>query len=452
MSALANWKTRIGSRLRGELALALARTFIARGIAALGVLLLGVVLGRHYGTQGVGVFALAQSIIMGAAILARFGMDNALMRFAGRDHTSPAVKQYLRWALLRSLLFSVIAAVIVFHTRELIAKLFAEPALAGVLAGIALAVPAFTLAFVLAGLMKGIRKPARACLLENGSISLVASFVTIISIWMNPLAGIEQVGWAFCIAAWGVFAQGSWQVWRWQRQASIVSLQRTEITISREEFNASSRTFFVLSLANFMHLVVSVIIAGLLLDTSELGLFKSAERAALLISFVMMVINSVFPPRFSSLFYQGEILALGRLARQGALIGILLASPILIVYLIMPQWVLSLFGSEFAKGGHLLQIISIAQLINVAAGSVTYLLAMTGNEKLLRNISLICSGLGIVLFLVFIPFFNTIGAALALASVLVLQSVTAVYFVWKVLGIWVLPVPNILRWAKIMPY
>ena len=65
-------------RLKGDLASALIRTFIAKGIAAVGGVLLFVVLGRLYGAEGVGVFALAQSIYLGAGILARYGMDNAM--------------------------------------------------------------------------------------------------------------------------------------------------------------------------------------------------------------------------------------------------------------------------------------------------------------------------------------------------------------------------------------
>lgn len=449
MNTLAQLRTRLGTRLRGELALALARTFIARGIAALGGLLLGAVLGRLYGPQGVGVFALAQSVIMGVGLLTKFGMDEALMRFAGRDPTSPTVRQYLRWALTRSFLLSLVAAIGIFLLRDMIAGLFSAPELAGVLVGIALAIPAFTLAFVLAGLMKGIRRPATACLLENGSISLVASFVILFLVWWQPNAGIAQAGWAFCLAAWLVLAQGAWQVWYWHGRVSIGGSLEKNNSASRHEFEASSRAFFVLGLAILMQTVLSVMIAGLLLDTAELGLFKAAERAALLISFVLMVINAVFPPRFSALFHQGEIAALGRLARQGALAGLLLASPLLILCLAVPQWVLSLFGTEFTQAEDLLRVIAIAQLINVAAGSVGYLLNMTGHERLMRNIALICGGIGLGLFFVLIPLLGAMGAALALAAVLVMQKLVALFFVWRMLGIWTLPTPNMLRWVGI---
>ena len=91
------------SWLRGDTGRALVRTFMARAVSAFGALGLVVVVGPLYGPKGVGVYALAQSILLGSGILARRGMDNALMRFVGRDAQSPMIWHYLYWAGLRSL-------------------------------------------------------------------------------------------------------------------------------------------------------------------------------------------------------------------------------------------------------------------------------------------------------------------------------------------------------------
>ena len=61
-------------RLNSEMGRSLIRTFVARGIAALGALALLVAAGRLYGPEGAGVLALAQSLLLGAGILARAGM------------------------------------------------------------------------------------------------------------------------------------------------------------------------------------------------------------------------------------------------------------------------------------------------------------------------------------------------------------------------------------------
>ena len=47
-------------------------------------------------------------------------------------------------------------------------------------------------------------------------------------------------------------------------------------------------------------------VAGFYLNDVELGLSKVAERTALLINFVLIVINAVLPPIFASLYRDGR--------------------------------------------------------------------------------------------------------------------------------------------------
>jgi len=422
-------------RFKGELALALMRTFIARGIAAVGGIVLFIVLGRLYGAEGVGVFALAQSIYLGAGILARYGMDNALMRYVGQDPTASAVPVYLRLALTKSALLSTVAAVLVFLLRDQFALWFDAPMLGIVLPGIALAIPPFTVAFVLAGFMKGIRKPATACLLENGGIALVAT-VLIIAFDRISTAGIAMAGWAMAVAAWVVFAQGLCQVWNYLKtKPSGVDEQK----VDSSAFNSSSNAFFVSSLSPFIQQTVCIMVAGFYLSDADLGLFKVAERTALLINFVLIVINAVLPPLFASLYKDEKKIELLGLLRKGSALGLLLASPFLIICLAVPKWVLGLYGSGFLDAAPLLQIIAIAQAFNVATGSVGFILNMTGNEKTMRNITLVGNTIGVVLIYLLTRQYGAVGAASALATTLFIQKSLELFFVRKKLGFWVFP-------------
>jgi O-antigen/teichoic acid export membrane protein len=414
-------------RLKGELALALMRTFIARGIAAVGGIVLFIVLGRLYGAEGVGVFALAQSIYLGAGILARYGMDNALMRYVGQDPTASAVPVYLRLALTKSALLSTVAAVLVFLLRDQFALWFDAPMLGIVLPGIALAIPPFTVAFVLAGFMKGIRKPATACLLENGGIALVATLLVLLFDRIST-AGIAMAGWAMAVAAWLVLGQGLWQVWSWRRSTRS---ETNDQTLDPKAFKSSSNAFFVMSLALFIQQTVFILIAGWFISDTDLGLFKAAERTALLISFVLIVINAILPPRFASLYQQGKIAELTTLARRGALLGILLASPFLILCIGFPEWVLNYYGEEFVQAAPLLRVIAFARGINVATGSVGLLLSMTGHEKLMRDILIWSNGLGLLILICLGPYYGATGVACSLAFILMIQNLIPCYFVYK---------------------
>jgi O-antigen/teichoic acid export membrane protein len=354
-------------------------------------------------------------------------MDNALMRYVGQDPASASVPVYLRWALTKSALLSTVAAIVIYLLRNQFADWFDAPMLDSVLPGIALAIPPFTVAFVLAGFMKGIRKPVSACFLENGSIAL---FTSVILVCLNYFTSdsLANAGWALAGAAWIVFAQGAWQIQAWFKQQIV---RPDDIETDRSAFNSSSNTFFVMSIAQFMQQTIVVLIAGWLLSNVDLGLFKAAERVALLISFVLFVINAVLPPRFASLYRRGDLVGLVSLARRGALTGLLLASPLLFFCMFLPDLILGVIGPDFAEAALLLQIIALAQTVNVATGSVGFILNMTGNELIMRNITISCNLIGVSIFFVLIPMYGALGAAIALANIIVFQNLIALFYVQK---------------------
>lgn len=445
--------TRVSGRLNGEMGRSLIRTFAARAIAALGAFGLLLVVGRLYGPEGVGVLALAQSLLLGAGILARAGMSNALVRFVGQDYDSPHVLLYLRWAVSRGLFISGLMVIALWSARGFFEQLFDAEGLSDVLVGIAFAVPAYTFGLLLSGFFKGIRMPATACLLENGTIALLAGAFVFLWSKLETTNELRIVGYVYALAAWLVALQGALQVWLWCRRQLWWNSSENSFPadVTLPQFRTTSRAFFATNFAGFMQQVLGIMIAGWLLSSADLGLFKSSQQVGVMISFILIVINAIFPPRFAALHHKGNIAGLERLARKGALLTVILASPMLLVCLVVPGWVLGWFGEGFGAGVPLLRIIALAQLVNVATGSVGFLLNMTGHEALMRNISLICNAFGLLAFFVLIPALGALGAAIALAFVLVVQNIVAMYFVWKKLGIWTLPGPNVLVMIGIRP-
>lgn len=428
---------------------ALIRTFAARGAAVLGSLLLMALVGRWYGPVGVGVLALAQSLLLGLATLARYGLGGALMRYAGRDPDDPHLRRYLRWALHTALVASVVAALGLVLLRTPLTYFFDAPGLDQVLPGIAFALPPFTLAFVLAGLFKGLHRPALASLLENGGIALA----TVVVLWglqeWWPGRGLTSLGSAYALAAWGLLILALWPLMGWVRGAA--DSKAGPVALTPRAFFATGQAFFFTNLAMLMQSVLGVLLAGWLLASAELGLFRAAQQLGTAVSFVLVALNAVFPPRFAALYHRGDLAGLGRLARQGALFGTLLAAPLLILLMLAPEWVLGWLGEGFAGAAPLLRLVALAQLVNVLCGSVGFVLNMSGHEKLMRNISLICATLSLTLFFVLIPGFGAFGAALALAITLVAQNLMAVWYVWRRLGVWTLPLPNPLLALGIKP-
>jgi len=97
---------------------------------------------------------------------------------------------------------------------------------------------------------------------------------------------------------------------------------------------------------------------------------------------------------------------------------------------------MGLFGDEFIVAGNLLVIMAIGQFINVATGSVGYLLNMSGHERDFRRVTFFSGPLTVILSFILIDQYGVLGAAIATAVGLSLQNILALFMVRKRLGFW----------------
>ncbi len=436
-------------KIRGEIANALIWTLATRLAVSIGTFLLVVTLGRIYGTEGVGVFALAQSLVLGVSIIGRWGMNGALLRFVGRDLTSPKIYGFLRYAIITASLLSLFGALFVGFLRKEFAQVFDSMELVRVLVGIAIAIPAFVMSYILSGFMAAVRRPAIACLLQNGAISFFTALILVVLAYVVPRFGMGNIGTAYACAAWLICMYGMWKSWSWLKKNLKTRENVTKDDV--EEFRRSSSAFLASDIATFMISVVGVWIAGIWLSTSVVGLFKAADQYAMLIGVLLSVINLVLPTRFSSLHYRGNRLGLQALARRGALASLILASIPLVICFFAPALLLRAAGEEFVSAAYLLQILAVGQLINLGCGSVGHVLNMTGHERLSRNIAWVANIIGLSFLMLGTPLLGVTAVAVGVALALVIRKFLGVYFVWARLGIWVPPIPNILKRIGVTP-
>ena len=69
---------------------------------------------------------------------------------------------------------------------------------------------------------------------------------------------------------------------------------------------------------------------------------------------------------------------------------------IVIAMVLFSGVIMRFFGAGFESGAGLLVIIAVGQLINVATGSVSFLLNMTGHERDMRNVTMLSGPVTIV--------------------------------------------------------
>ena len=418
--------------------------FVLKVIAAGIAFGLNIVLARFLGADGTGIFFLAFTIVTITATVGRVGMENTLVRFVASNIAAECPGKVLG-VYQKAMLYSFSAAAIVSVLLYLLAPwmsetVFRKPELDQPLTTMALAVVPLALLTLHAHALQGLKKIA-------ASISVLSIYVPLLTcalaILFVPTYGIDGAVGAYLLVTIVVMFLGRWL---WQRSTLPFRMHTAEFNTS--ELLSSSMPLFGATLMNMVITWSPILFLGVWESTENIGIYSAASRTAMLTSFVLIAVNNIAAPKFAALYEQGNMEALGSVARKSAKIMILLASPALLLFLLIPEFILSAFGEEFEKGAVVLMILAVGQFINVATGSVGYLLMMSGNEHLMRNNLIFCAIAAVLLNLWLIPRFGILGGAVGAACMLSMQNLISMMMVWKKLNITTLPWMDITQTKK----
>ena len=406
-----------------------------------------VLLARMLGADGAGVFFLALTVTSIAAVFGRIGLDNTLVRFTAGNAASgewASVKGvYLRGMQL-ALAASCVAALAMFLGAPWLAEhVFANPALVAPMRWMALAVVPIALLVLHSEALKGLKRIFESSLVYEHGIEL--SVLSLLGLYfLAPKWGVNGAIWAFTLAAGLTLSTGVCLWWK-----AMTKLRNRRAVFPVRDLLQSSLPLFWVATMNLAMNWTSSLLLGVWCTNADVGVFNVALRTAQLTSFVLFAVNSIAAPKFAELYRQGNAKQLGSVARNSAKLMILVASPVLLLFICFPGLIMGLFGQEFADRSLVLTILAIGQFVNVATGSVGYLLMMSGNERLVRNNVVFIALLSITLNLILIPFAGVVGAAVATAVSLAAKNLIAVYLVKLRLRIQTIPIDWIgLGWLR----
>jgi O-antigen/teichoic acid export membrane protein len=196
-----------------------------------------------------------------------------------------------------------------------------------------------------------------------------------------------------------------------------------------------------------MFLVISwtdTLMIGYFLDETNVGIYRVAFKIATLITFAQFAINSIAAPMFSEFFAQDNLDGIRKTTRQIGLLNLGMSTPIFLIIIAVPGFLLGLFGEEFAPAVWSLIVLAAGQLVNALCGPVLYILNMTGKERVAQRIMIITSVLNVGLNLWLIPAYGYLGAAVATSFSMMLWNILAVIYIKRTYGFITFPILD--RW------
>lgn len=399
--------------------------------------LLSLALARTLGADGAGIYYLAYGVITIVSVGARLGLSGSLVRFTSAGAAAEdwgSLQALARRALSLGAVAGIVGSLALMTLAPWLARgAFEEPRLTLPLQIMALAVVPFVLLNLLGQLLRGRKRIAQSLAVMA---ALPPALTCVGVLVLAPAAGARGAALAYVFATLSTVLIAA----VWWRSATPTPVNGPG-TFSYRTLLASSMPLFWTSLLVVVIERSPALFLGFFASASQVGVFEIANRTALLVSFILLAVNSIAGPKFAELYALGDLDALARMARRSAMLSATAALPVVALLISAPGFVMSLFGERFAAGESALVILALGQLFNAGTGCVYLVLVMSGNERAVRNISLGSVVVGSCLYLVLIPLWEMRGAAGACALTVAFQNMMAAWAVRRTLGIWPLPSP-----------
>ncbi len=155
-----------------------------------------------------------------------------------------------------------------------------------------------------------------------------------------------------------------------------------------------------------------ILMLGLFLEPKDIGLYKVAAQVAIFAGLGYTALNFIAAQKIALLKEQGSRHTLQKYVTLLSRLAVLTVIPVpIILYLFGDQLIAFVFGPDFSAALYPMIILAFLQLISASFGMCNIMLVMHGYEKLIIRYTAICLIANIVLCAILIPAYGIIGAA-----------------------------------------
>ncbi len=394
--------------------------------AALGVQIL---LGHALEPGAFGLVTVAVQVAFVASAGSRFGMDMAAVRLVAIGRGASSVDN-LRSLVERCALVAVAASVVVAALLAASAPLY--DGYTRVIALASLGVPFIAVTNVYLGATRGLGQMRQ---------TLYVFWIGQPVVWIAVAAAAVAVGGATDAAvlsydcSWIAAAVAARALWRGEAAPYGGRAASREEVRGALRYGLPRAPAALLAQAGFW---ADLWVLAAFEHGNELDAYSAAARISQVLLLFLTSLSLVFSPFAADLHARGERQRLDELFKRSTRWALTATLPLLIVLFVAADDVLHAFSARFEIGENALRILLLGQTVNVATGSVGFILIMTG----FTGVDLVDNALGIALL---------VGLAAALTAAFGIEG-TATASAVSVAGLNVLRLFQVRRRIGIQPY
>lgn len=373
-----------------------------RGAAALVQLAFTLALTRHLGPSAVGRFYVYSGWVSLLSFSMSFGLPTLILRDFSKKllHASGVTSGVLRLSTAATVGVGGLFAVgIISLARPISTAVYHDVGLAAIIRLAAISAIGLAVSKLHTQAVKAFRQPVAATIVETALVPAIT--LTLLGAFLRGNEGarlgpdaVAEMHVAATYAA-ALVALCAWMVVR--RLADEIrdagthaivahpkasrSIQAPLIAFQHLARNSGSlRRFYVQGLSDMAFSALPTILLPAFASTAAVGLFNVGLKLVTLADTLLVSLNSMFAPQFSSRSDLHDFAALRQSRTQSTLFAIAVFAPFYALFLAFGRQVLGVFGPGFSDGYILLAVLATGQMVNALTGLSASYNNMTGNE------------------------------------------------------------------------
>ncbi len=430
-------RVRLGGVLRGA-----HITLFGSGLGGILAIVNEIICARYLGVGTYGLYAFALIVARIAEGISTLGMPVGALHFLAihRDQNQPQ----LVWgtviaAVLPPLVIGCVFSGTLWSVAPWLASsIFGDVAAAPYIRAMALAIPFMGLSEVLGVVTRGFGHSAYYVVVR----SLVPPTVFLISLLLISSHHAEPswIPGAFCLAYALATCAGVMAV----RRVGGAALFRLRPTLPFKALYGYSLPVLMNQLLYLVVACTPILLLGAMQSDKDVGIFRACMQLVIPFDMVVIAFNAAAGNHYAVLEHTQKRAELAALVERITGFMAPLAMAWLLILVLNRQELLLLMGPDFVSGALTLAVLALGHATLCTVGTAGYLLVMSGRQRYETFNAAIAAVVCLVLNLVLIRWFSSLGAAIATAITCLLISALRILQVWRLTGIKILQ-PSLLR-------
>ncbi len=392
-------------------------------LSQLSTIFLKLFVSRVFGPAGIGLYEIVLSLIRISSDLIQGGLSQMMVKYLSQLEKRIKERQLVFDGFIALCGVSIIAMILLILGKELISSKILNSHSARLYEVIVVSIPLWALSQYIAYCLRGIKRTGLSVAMQSGFFPLAMLLLVLTFLGEN----LNTLFFTIPVVLLGINALGLYYL--------VKNLIKGSLTLRRDikvytNLIFDSTPMWLISVARIFSLRIDKIILAIYMDAVLVGIYSVGFLVSSLIQIIPSFITPISQPLLANKIKNRDS-SIGDLYQDLVMFSVILMTPVYFMMAINGDLIISFFGEEFTEAYAVMIVLGAGNFINGLVGPTGDIMIMGGKEKILAILQYISVLLTVIFFIILIPRFGILGAAVARSASWAIIEIIKLYFVAK---------------------